>query len=197
MGRKAVRCAVALGVAAASLACAAPALSQVLEIQPDGGVVTYAGPAVFSDSGVRSLQPQPAPPAAAPAEVAQAIRESAERHAVAAPIAEAVAWQESRFDQTAVSPKGAMGVMQLMPGTARKLGVDPMDLKGNVDGGVAYLGQMIARFGDLPRALAAYNAGPEAVERFGGVPPFAETRAYVRTIMSRLGAAASIGRAAE
>jgi soluble lytic murein transglycosylase-like protein len=202
MRRKAVRNVWASGVVAAGLACAAPAMSQVLEIQPDGGVVTYSGPAVYSDDGVRSLVAQPAPAAAAPAEVApievaRAIRESAQRHAVSAPLVEAVAWQESRFRQQAVSPKGAMGVMQLMPQTARRLGVDPADLKANVDGGVAYLGQMIARFGDTPRALAAYNAGPEAVERFGGVPPFAETRAYVRSILGRLGAAASIATAAE
>jgi soluble lytic murein transglycosylase-like protein len=198
MRRKAVRSIWALGAVATGLACAAPALSQVIEIRPDGGVVTYAGPAVYSDDGVRALAAQPqAPAAAAPAEVAQAIRDSAERHAVSAPLVEAVAWQESRFRQQAISPKGAMGVMQLMPQTARTLGVDPTDLKANVDGGVAYLGQMIARFGDLPRALAAYNAGPEAVARFGGVPPFAETRAYVKSILGRLGAAATIATAAE
>jgi soluble lytic murein transglycosylase-like protein len=161
----------------------------VLEIQPDGGVVTYAGPAVYASDGVRPLAAQ-TELAAAPAEVRAAIRESAERHAVSAPLAEAVAWQESRFHQAAVSPKGAVGVMQLMPGTARSLGVDAGDLKENIEGGVAYLAQMIARFGDLPRALAAYNAGPQAVERAGGVPPFAETRAYVRSILGRLPAAA-------
>ena len=78
--------------------------------------------------------------------------------------------------------------MQLMPATARTLGVDAADLKGNIDGGVIYLGQMLKRFeGDLPRALAAYNAGPEAVARYGGVPPYAETQAYVRAILDRLG----------
>jgi len=175
------------------LSAAAPAFSQVLEIAPDGGVTTYSGPAVYSSDGVRALAPPAAPAAAPPAEVAQAIRESAERHAVSAPLAEAVAWQESRFRQASVSPKGAVGVMQLMPRTARALGVDPADLKGNIDGGVAYLAQQIARFGDLPRALAAYNAGPEAVARFGGVPPFAETRAYVKSILGRLPVAATFG----
>jgi soluble lytic murein transglycosylase-like protein len=199
MRLRAVRCAWASGAAALAFAACAPAAAQVLEIGADGGVTTYSGPAVYSSAGVRSLAPQPAPPAsaAAPVEVAQAIRESAERHAVSAPLAEAVAWQESRFRQAAVSPKGAVGVMQLMPGTARRLGVDPADLKGNVDGGVAYLAQMVARFGDLPRALAAYNAGPEAVERFGGVPPFAETRAYVKSILGRLPVAATLKATAE
>ena len=181
------------------LAASAPAFSQVLDIQPDGAVVTYSGPAVFASDGVRPLTPQAAPVAVrpAPAEVRQAIRDSAQRHAVSTPLAEAVAWQESRFRQGAVSPKGALGVMQLMPDTARTLGVDAGELKGNVEGGVAYLAQLIARFGDLPRALAAYNAGPGAVERFGGVPPFAETRTYVKSILGRLGAAVPPGVAAE
>ena len=175
-------------LAALALAMAGPAAAEVLEIGANGGVVTYSGPAVYSDEGVRSLTPQQAAPSrATPQEVAQAIQASATRHAVSAPLVEAVAWQESRFNQAAVSPKGALGVMQLMPATARTLGVDAATLAGNVDGGVAYLSQMLQRFeGDLPRALAAYNAGPEAVRRYGGVPPYAETQAYVRAIMSRL-----------
>ena len=192
MRRNAVLCRV-FGAVAATLLAAGPAAAQVLEIQPDGGVVTYSGPAVYASEGVRSLVAQPAPAAAAPApaEVSLAIRESAERHAVSPPLAEAVAWQESRFHQAAVSPKGAMGVMQLMPDTARRLGVDPGDLRANVEGGVTYLAQMLDRFGgDLPRALAAYNAGPEAVARYGGVPPFAETKAYVRAVLGRLGTGA-------
>jgi soluble lytic murein transglycosylase-like protein len=199
MRRKSARSAWAWRASAPILACglaaSAPAFSQVLDIQPDGGVVTYSGPAVFATDGVRPLTPQA--PSPAPTEVRQAIRDSAQRHAVSAPLAEAVAWQESRFRQGAVSPKGAMGVMQLMPQTARTLGVDAGELKGNVEGGVTYLAQMIARFGDLPRALAAYNAGPEAVTRFGGVPPFAETRAYVKSILGRLGAAVPPGVTAE
>lgn len=172
--------------AAATLALAGPAAAQVLDIGADGAVTRYAGPAVYTDEGVRALGPDPRP-SAAPSEVAQAIDESAQRHAVSAELAQAVAWQESRFHQAAVSPKGALGVMQLMPATARSLGVDAADLKGNIDGGVAYLGQMLRRFeGDVPRALAAYNAGPEAVTRYGGVPPYAETRAYVQAILGRL-----------
>jgi soluble lytic murein transglycosylase-like protein len=184
-------------VSALLLAVAGPAAAQVLDIQPDGAVVTYAGPAVYSSEGVRSLTPQAARPAAAtPEAVAQAIEASAQRHAVSAPLVEAIAWQESRFNQAAVSSKGALGVMQLMPATARTLGVDATSLAGNIDGGVAYLSQMLQRFeGDLPRALAAYNAGPDAVRRYGGVPPYAETQAYVRAILGRLaiaGAGAAI-----
>jgi soluble lytic murein transglycosylase-like protein len=194
------RAAVVTGLAAAgALAAAAwPAGAQVLDIQPDGSVVTYSGPAVYTDAGVRSLSPTPATldgglPRTVPAAVAEAIRASSERHGVSSSLLEAVAWQESRFHQTAVSPKGALGVMQLMPATARGLGADATDLVANIDAGAAYLSQMLQRFdGDLPRALAAYNAGPAAVTRFGGVPPYAETRAYVGSILGNL-ARASLG----
>lgn len=186
-------------LAAAALALPAlPAAAQVLAIGDDGAVTTYAGPAVYSDDGARSLLPQAPAAPAAPQAVDQAIQDAAARHAVSAPLAQAVAWQESRFHQEAVSPKGAVGVMQLMPDTARTLGVDAADLKGNVEGGVTYLSQLLRRFeGDLPRTLAAYNAGPEAVMRYGGVPPYAETQAYVRAILARLAAAPGLAKGAE
>jgi soluble lytic murein transglycosylase-like protein len=164
------------------------ALAQVLSIGDDGAVTTYAAPTVFTSEGVTPVSP-PATDNATPAEVAAAIQASAQRHAVPAPVVEAVAWQESRYNQAAVSPKGARGVMQLMPATAATLGVDAADLHANIDGGAAYLAQQIRRFGDLRLALAAYNAGPEAVDRYGDVPPYAETQAYVRNILRRLGAA--------
>jgi soluble lytic murein transglycosylase-like protein len=92
---------------------------------------------------------------------------------------------ESRFHPTARSSKGAIGLAQLMPGTARVLGVNPHDPKQNLDGGARYLSQQYRRFGDWRLALAAYNAGPEAVERYRGVPPYRETQGYVKAILGR------------
>jgi soluble lytic murein transglycosylase-like protein len=97
---------------------------------------------------------------------------------------DALIMQESRYQPAAVSPRGAFGLAQLMPGTARQLGVDPYSLRGNVRGGARYLKQQIDRFGRYDLALAAYNAGPGRVERRRQVPQIAETKAYVRTIMS-------------
>lgn len=92
---------------------------------------------------------------------------------------------ESGFNVRAVSPKGAQGLMQLMPGTASGLGVrNAFDARANVDGGTKYLRELLERYNfDLVKALAAYNAGPQRVEQFGGVPPYYETRAYVARIV--------------
>lgn len=99
----------------------------------------------------------------------------------------AVVQVESGYNPRALSRKGAMGLMQLMPDTAREMGVeDPWDPEQNVRGGTAYLRRMIDRFGDLDVALAAYNAGPEAVTRYSGVPPYEETRSYVRRVFCLL-----------
>ncbi len=118
--------------------------------------------------------------------VATMVKAAARQHGVDANLALAVATAESDLSPQAVSPAGAMGVMQLMPDTARALGVrNTFDPRENIDGGVRYLKQMLDTFGgDVVKAVAAYNAGPEAVQRYGGVPPYAETRAYVNKVLS-------------
>ncbi len=112
--------------------------------------------------------------------------EAEARYGVSADLLEAVAKQESGFNPDAVSPAGAQGLMQLMPATARALKVDAFDPAAAVDGSARLLGQHLRRFGSVPLALAAYNAGPGAVERFGGVPPYRETQGYVTKIMADL-----------
>jgi soluble lytic murein transglycosylase-like protein len=92
---------------------------------------------------------------------------------------------ESNFHPTAKSSKGAIGLAQIMPDTARVLGVNPHSPQENLEGGARYLSQQYRRFGNWRLALAAYNAGPEAVERYRGVPPYAETQQYVRAILGR------------
>lgn len=116
------------------------------------------------------------------------IRAEADRQGVAPELLRAVISAESAFVPCAVSDKGAMGLMQLMPGTAAAMGVsDPLDPDDNLRGGVRYLGQLLERYGgDLSLALSAYNAGPAVVDKFGGIPPIPETQNYVREILKKL-----------
>lgn len=107
---------------------------------------------------------------------------AAARHAVPENLFLRLVQQESGWNPGAKSVKGATGLAQLMPGTAARLGVDPADPSQNLEGGARYLRQMYDRFGSWRLALAAYNAGPEAVEKYGGIPPFQETQSYVLVI---------------
>lgn len=116
------------------------------------------------------------------------INTSAQKNGVDPLLARAVAIVESNMNQDDISPAGAIGVMQLMPETAAYLGVDPYDEEQNIEGGVRFLRQMLDKFeGNVPNALAAYNAGPGAVQRYGGVPPYKETQNYVGRILDIVG----------
>lgn len=110
-------------------------------------------------------------------------RAAARRHRIPEDLFVRLVQQESGWNATARSRKGALGLAQLMPMTAKQLRVDPLDPEQNLDGGARYLRQQFDRFRDWSLALAAYNAGPGAVESHGGVPPFRETRTYIRKIL--------------
>lgn len=176
---------------AALVAGIAAADAQVIEVGPDG-VRTLAGPVLTTHDGTSLIQQRPSARMSATAsarlETLSPLIDRAGAVAGLSPrLVEAVAYVESRFHADAVSSAGAAGVMQLMPDTARELGVARDDPADNIRGGALYLGRMLEMFdGDLELALAAYNAGPGAVARHGGAPPFAETRAYVAAVMDYL-----------
>lgn len=152
-------------------------------------MTVYDQPAVFSAEGATPMRVRPNSPALATTMTphASALSQAADAAELSPDLVEAVAWSESRLRPGLVSPAGAIGEMQLMPATARALGVNAHDSAQNYRGGAAYLSSMMRRYdGDLERALAAYNAGPGAVDRHHGVPPYRETRAYVGAIMERL-----------
>ncbi len=182
-----------LASVAVGFAGAGGARGQVLELGSGGGIRVYDTPAVFSGHDPSSREASPILNASpkATASVADATSSLATEAAAAAALSpdlvEAVAWRESRGRAGRVSRKGAVGEMQLMPATARGLRVDPRDSRQNYRGGAIYLASLMRRYdGDLQRALAAYNAGPGAVDRHGGAPPYRETRAYVAAVLDRL-----------
>jgi soluble lytic murein transglycosylase-like protein len=159
----------------------------------DQGVIHYTN--VPGDPRYSFVRKDPEPVVAKPAAeggslsrglrvFAHIIRAAAERYGVDTRLVEAIVQTESAGNPTAVSPKGARGLMQLMPERAAELGVrDSFDPTQNVDGGVRHMRDLLQRFGgDVTLALAAYNAGEAAVRSYGGVPPFAETREYVRRV---------------
>lgn len=173
------------------------AQADVFELATDGNLVEISRPAwqpevlpvANQNSMAEATQLLPAP--TAPQNVVrQHIQLAAARYNISSHLVDAVAWQESRYNPRARSTAGAIGVMQLMPGTARQLGVrNPHDVQQNVIGGTAYLREQLERFGNnVPLALAAYNAGPGAVMKYGGIPPYRETQNYVRQIMRRVSA---------
>ncbi len=155
------------------------------EIHCDPSVVTAFAP----DEVPHPEDAPPAPPVEAAAgdpdaPFADLIAAAARKHGLSPRLLESVIRTESNFAARARSPKGAMGLMQLMPGTARQYDVEnPYDAAANIDAGAQHLRMLLDRF-DLPLALAAYNAGEAAVRRYGGVPPYPETRNYVRRVLA-------------
>lgn len=124
---------------------------------------------------------------AAPHALATAVAAAATRYGLAPELVDTVARQESGYRPQVVSSAGAIGIMQLIPATARSLGVDPWDPVANINGGAAYLRALLDQFnGRVDLALAAYNAGPNAVKRHEGIPPYRETQTYVAASLSRL-----------
>ena len=185
--------------------CGTSARADVYEIDDHGAVfVRGAGAAVQwiipDDATARptagALVPETAISFASASQVPEAWRaavaSAADKYRLSPDLLAALIWQESRWHPAAISPKGAMGMAQLRPATARALAIDPRDATANIAGGAQYLRLMLDRFdGDVERALAAYNAGPGRVARWGGVPRIAETRAYVSAILDRLTPAAA------
>lgn len=196
-------CALITGIAAAwSLTIPSAAMADVLEIDGIEAVWVAGGPALTRTAPVQTHEEPPvanlaaqAPAvtqvsdAAGPAMWRARIAELSVKYDISPVLLEALVWQESRWNSRAVSPKGARGFVQLMPGTARDLGVNPFDPSANLEGGARYLRAQLDAFGgDLEKALAAYNAGPDRVQRAGGIPRIRETQNYVRDILARLSA---------
>ncbi len=147
--------------------------SSIAKLQPDDTPVSAPG------AKARNQSPESAH------DVQELVSKASDRHGIDADLIRSVIAAESGFHADAVSPKGAQGLMQLMPETASSLGVEnALDPAANVDGGTRYLRELLLLYkGNLIKALAAYNAGPERVEQYNGVPPYAETRAYVRRVI--------------
>lgn len=191
MSRMKSSVAVCAATVVSMLGISAPAHADVLEIGANGVVWIAGGPRVPTETGTAAVaSPEqgftPVADSAGPAMWRARVAELAAKYDISPALLEAVVWQESRWRTDAVSPMGARGLAQLMPGTARDLGVDPNDPSANLEGGARYLRQQLDRFGDVERALAAYNAGPARVARAGRVPAIRETQLYVASIMARL-----------
>lgn len=175
-------------VLCSSLPLARPADAQVLEVTADGAVIRHEGAETFTRELVAPITPegvQAALDGASDNPLVRSIESAAAAFGLDGRLLEAVAWQESRLRPDARSPRGAFGLMQLSAAAAQDVGVDRRIVQENILGGAAYLRRMLDEFGDTRLALAAYNAGPNAVRRYRGLPPFPETRAYVAAVLNR------------
>jgi soluble lytic murein transglycosylase-like protein len=164
----------------------------VLKLHSGGGVIEIPLAEVEGIEKEEELPPVPLPepavetPAAPapPPDAKQLIDQAAEKWGLPAEFLHSVARVESGYRPDAVSPKGAIGIMQLMPATAALLEADPRDPAQNVDAGARHLRDLLLRYdGQTGKALAAYNAGAKAVERYGGIPPYSETQLYVQKVL--------------
>lgn len=170
-----------LPVTAAVPAAANAARANIATANAASASVRVSAPNVVQNAKPRTI----AFPARPVVNLNQVVNDASDRYRLDPDLVNSVIKAESDFHVRAVSPKGAQGLMQLMPGTATGLGVsNAFDPQANVDGGTKYLRELLERYNfDLVKALAAYNAGPEKVEHFGGVPPYYETRTYVARIV--------------
>ena len=167
---------------------AAPSRGDVVKIQDVYGTPSAIRRVLPPATAPAGLSPAAAVSGAAkgPAAYAALFRAAEQRNNLPAGLLNAVAKHESSYNPNAVSPAGARGLMQIMPATARELGVDPMIPEQAVDGAARLLASNLHQFGSVDLAVAAYNAGAGAVARYGGIPPYAETRAYVQRVVGTL-----------
>jgi soluble lytic murein transglycosylase-like protein len=162
---------------------------EMLRLYSGGGFTEVPAGSVVRFEAEDYVAPAPAPVEARPAPIPAAdpktmIRDAAARYVLPRAFVESVAKVESAMKTDAVSPKGAIGVMQLMPSTARSLAADPNDPEQNIDAGTRLLRELLLKYdGDVAKALAAYNAGPAAVDRYQGIPPYPETQSYVDKVI--------------